>query len=525
MAYSGQIAHIPLGQLGLLTDVPAGEIPRGALIKANNVSFETGYITKAPGSLRYNSSALPAGIVGGIDWWPNTTTQRMIVACSNGAIYRDIGDKLFSSSTAITTGLSGLDPRCMFVEGGQETASASRKLFFFSGGNNQVKVLAADGTSFANIASPATDWTTPNFPTVGVVHRNRMWAFMKQRAYASDTASHENHTSNNLTQNVFPGEGGNIIGAHVFKGRLFVFKEGGFVYYLDDSDTDSDNWNWRKLASNFGLSSPHGIIEAINDLVAVNESGSPISYNATNALGDIESADILRILQIENYFRENTSLNGVSVLHALYYEAKKQLFFTWRTSAVLNNNTLFHMDLNRERPRPAFWPKDSASCLFHRKDIQGIKRPVYGSADGYIYLMDREDRLVGGSAYNGEFKIAHTDFRFLDEKLAHKNKLFDYLAIEFLPTGTWDLSVDVYIDGTFMETISYPMDVRDDGLGTFTLGSDDLGREETQTIQKPLHGSGRQLSLHCRQAGSNQNFSLASFTVGFRVSDNKASKA
>ena len=183
------------------------------------------------------------------------------------------------------------------------------------------------------------------------------------------------------------------------------------------------------------------------------------------------------------------------------------------------------MDLNRERPRPAFWPKDSASCLFHRKDIQGIKRPVYGSADGYIYLMDREDRLVGGSAYNGEFKIAHTDFRFLDEKLAHKNKLFDYLAIEFLPTGTWDLSVDVYIDGTFMETISYPMDVRDDGLGTFTLGSDDLGREETQTIQKPLHGSGRQLSLHCRQAGSNQNFSLASFTVGFRVSDNKASKA
>lgn len=525
MAYSGQQAHISLGQLGLLTDVPSGEIPRGALIRADNISFETGFITKAPGSLRYNSSPLPAGIVGLIDWWPNVVTQRLIAACANGSIYRDIGDKLFSSNTAIATGLGTLTPRCMFVEGGQETSSRTRKLFFFSG-NNQLKVLDADGTSFANVASPASDWTTPNYPTVGVVHRNRLWAFMKQRSYASDTGNHETFTGGTIiTQNIFPGEGGDIVGVHVFKGRLFAFKEGGYVYYLDDSDTDSDNWNWRKLASNFGLASPHGIIEAINDLIAVNESGSPISYNATNALGEIESADILRTLQIENYFRNSTSVSGVNVMHGLYYEAKKQVFFTWRTGFQVNNDTLFHIDLNRERPRPAFWSKDNADCLALRKDIFKIKRPIYGSADGYVYLMDQEDRLVGGSAYSGEFKIGHTDLRFLDEKLAHMNKLWDYLAVEFQPQGSWNLEVDVYIDGTFSETISYLMDVRDDGLGTFTLDTDPLGREETQTIQKPLHGSGRQISFHCRQAGSNQNFALASFTIGFRVSDQKASKA
>lgn len=524
MAYTGEIAHIPLGQLGLLTDVPPGEVPRGALIFANNVSFETGLITKARGSLRYNSQVLPAGVVGLFDWWPDTVTQRLIAACTDGKIYRDIGDRLFSGAVSIASGLGSLTPKCVFVEAGGETASRSKKLFFFSG-TTQVKVLTGDGTSFSTISNPAADWVTPNFPTVALVHRNRLWAFMGQRAYASDTGNHENNTSNNLTQNIFPGEGGSIIGAHVFKGRLFAFKEGSFVYYLDDSDTDSDNWNWRKLSSNFGLASSHGIIEAVNDLIAVNESGSPISYNATNALGEIESADVLRLLQIEEFFRNSTSLSGVNVMHALYYEHKKQAFFTWRRSYQTNNDTLFHIDFNRESPRAAFWSKDHADCLAVRKDINKIQRPIYGSYDGYVYLMDQEDRLVGGSSYTGEFKIGHTDFRFLDEKIAHRNKLFDYLAVEFLPQGTWNLDVDVYLDGTFSETIQFAMDVRDDGLDSFTLDTDPLGREETQTIQKPLHGSGRRISFRCKQSGSNQNFAIASLTVGFRMSAEQASRA
>lgn len=522
--YTGQVANIPLGQIGLLVDVPPGEVPRGALIKSFNVSYETGLLTKAPGSLRYNSTqVLPAGIVALIDWWPNPSTQRLIAACSNGSIYRDIGDRIFTSATAIKSGLMGLTPRDMFIEGGNETAGRDKKLFFFSAGN-QLQVLSGDDDEFSDVDDPAADWVTPKFPKFGFVHRNRLWAFMGQRAYASSTGDHEDFDTDNLTQNIFPGEGGDLIGGHVFKGRAFVFKEGGFVYFLDDSDVDSDNWNWRKLASNFGLASPHGIIEALNDMIAVNESGSPISYNATDALGEIESADLLRALQIENYFRSVTSLSGLEYIHGIYYEAKKQAFFTWRDSHRTTNNTLFHLDFGKTQARASFWSKDQADCLALRKDSDKVMRPIYGSADGYVYLMDREDRLVGGSGYTGEFKTGHIDFRFLDERLAHKNKLFDYLAVEFLPTGTWNLSIDVYIDGSFMETIDFPMDVRDDGLGTFTLDTDALGREETQTIQKPLHGSGRRISFHCRQTGSNENFAVASLTIGFRVSAEQAAR-
>jgi len=523
MAYIGMEARIALGPMGLLTDIPPSDIPPGALIRAENISFETGLLTKAPGSLRYNTQVLPAGIVALIDYWPNPVTQRLIAACTNGSLYRDIGDRLFNGATAIATGLGTLTPRSMFVEGGQETASRSKKLFFFSG-SAQVKVLSGDESTFANIANPATDWTTPNFPTIGLVHRNRLWAFMGQRAYGSDTGNHENQTTNNLTQNIFPGEGGSIIGAHVFKSRLFAFKEGGFVYYLDDENVDSDNWNWLKLASNFGLCSPHGIIEAINDMMAVNESGSPISYNATNALGEIESADILRMLQIEEYFRNSTNLAGLENLHAIYYEAKKQAFFTWRTTYRTTNDTLFHIDFNKEAARASFWSKDQADCLALRRDINRVRRPIYGSADGYVYLMDQEDRLVGGAGYTGAFKLGHTDFKWLDTRIAEKNKLFDFLSVEFVPTGTWNLSVDVYIDGTFSETINFLQDVRDDGLDTFTLDTDPLGREETQTIRKPLHGSGRRISFHAYQAGENQNFAVASITIGFRASAEQATR-
>lgn len=523
MPYTGQIAQINLGDIGLLTDVAPGNVPRGALIRAEDISFETGILTKAPGSYRYNTQVLPAGIIALVDYWPTVSTQRMIVACSNGSLYRDIGDRLFDSATAINTGLGTLTPKCMFVTGGQETASADKKLFFYSG-ENQLKVLAGDEETFEDVAFPATDWATPNYPKFGFIHRNRLWSFMGQRAYASDTANHENNTSNNLTQNIFPGEGGELIGGYVFKGRAFVFKEGGFVYYLDDSDADSDNWNWRKLSSNFGLASPNGVIQVLDDMIAVNESGSPISYNATQSLGEIEGADVLRIMQIEEFFRNNTSTSGLEYLHALYYEAKKQAFFTWRSGYRTTNDMLLHLDFNKQNPRAALWTKDNADCLALRRGLDKIQRPMYGSSDGYVYLMDREDRLVGGSSYMGRFKIGHTDFRFLDERFAHKNKLFDYLAVEFIPQGTWDLSVDVYIDGNFSETITYSMDVRDDGLGSFTLDTDPLGREEAQTIIKPLHGSGRRISFDCYQAGSNQNFAVASLTVGFRPSGEQATR-
>jgi hypothetical protein len=525
MAYEGITAPIVLGSLGLYTDNSPSDLPPSALIEAKNVTLERGMVQKAPGSLIYNTSDQLSGSVQAIhDWWPETHLQRMIALTDAGNIYRDIGDRTFTSATAIKTGMGAVTPNSMFVEGGHETALAPKKLFLFTDGLRQLQVLEGDGVTFTDVGSPAADWTTPNFPRVGVHHRARMWAFMKQRAYASSTGSHENFVSDNLTQSIYPGEGGDIIGAYVFKGRLFAFKEGNFVYFLDDSAADDANWFWKKLSNNFGLAAPNAVFDSLNDMIAGNSSGTATSYTATDALGDVESADLFRSANMEQYLRANLSTAGINVMHTIYYEAKKQAFFTYRSTYKNNNDMVIVMDLNKENPRISFWVKGTPQCLAQRKDKDGIPRPMYGSSDGYVHFMDYEDRLEGAASYEGAFRTAYTDFRGVDPKLMTMQKHFDFLWLEFKEEGPHSVSVDVFIDGVFIETLTVPMNAEGTYLDSFLLDTDRLSESLTQSLPKPLHGTGRRISFRVYNSGSNESFQIASITVGFRPGDESATK-
>lgn len=517
MSYVGMIVSIPMGQYGLLTDRPPQDIPPGALIEAKNITLTRNLVQKAPGTLIYNSAnVLSDKIVALFDWWPETHLQRLIAATADGKIYRDTGDSTFNSATAIAEDLGTLNPNSMFVEGGNESQGEPKKLFFFSNGIRQVQILSGDGITFSEISNPAADWVSPNFPTVGLVHRNRLWAFRGQRAYGSDTADHEQFTSNFITQSIFPGEGGNILGAVVFRGRLFAFKEGDFIYYLEESDSDSTNWYWKKLSSSFGLSGPNAIIEALNDLVAGNGTGSITSYAATDTFGDIESADIMRLMEVEQYVRSRFSKSGINEMHTAYYAEKKQAFFTYRSTYKIDNDMFLVVDLNKQQPRMSTWIKGSPVCLATRKNINNIQVPIYGDPDGYVHLMDYEDRLEGAAAYEGAFQTSHMDFRQSDPTLANKQKHFDFLWLEYVEEGNFNVSIDVIIDGKFIETLTLPMQAQGDYLDEFDLDQDYLAYRTTQSDPIPLKGTGRRISFRVYNSGSNQSFQIASLSVGFR---------
>lgn len=524
MAYTGVQATIPFGQVGLLTDAAPSDIPPNAFITCRNISMEKGMVEKAPGTLRYNATPLPAGIVAIVDYWPNIATQRKFAATSAGNIYRDIGDRLFSGNVAIATGLGALDPNSFFIIGGQETALRPKKLFFFSSGLNQVKVLTDDGTTFNNIASPAADWTAGRYPKVGCLHRNRLWAFSGQFAYASNTGDHENFQSSALAGSIFPGEGGEVKGAFVFKGRLFAFKDGGFVYFLDDTDTSSANWFWRKISANFGLSAPHAVVDALDFMLAGNTTGTITNYSATDAFGDVEAQDLFRNANVENWVRENTSKSGLPFQHSVYYAEKKQAFFTYRSGYRTTNDMLLVLDAGRQDLRIYPWIKGTPECLALYRDSFGIDRPMYGDASGYINLMDYEDRLEGTASYSGEFQTPHLDFRFIDQSLAHKQKHFDFLSVEFVHGGNWNVTCDYYIDGKYYDSINFEQQIGDNYLNQFLLNTDYLAQSNSFNVTKPLKGTGRRISFKFRQAGANQSFQIASITVGLRPSGEQATK-
>jgi hypothetical protein len=522
MAYQGNTAKIPLGEFGLLTDVASDKVPANSLIEAKNVCFYNGAIEKAPGSIRWNTTSLSASIVAAWNWHPATGIERMVAVTSTGNIYkgrdREFGNPI--NSTIANT----LTPNCAFVEAGAEIASRNKKLFLFTDGQTNPYVLSGDGTAFATISMPNTDWASSSFPKFGVVHRNRLWAFAGQLSYASDSGNHENFQTANLTEPVYPGEGGDLRGAFVFKGRLFAFKDGGFTYLLNDGDNSDANWYWQKISSNFDLAAPNAIAEVLDDLIAGNTSGTLTSYAASEKLGNVEAADIIQEMQFESYLRGNTSKVGVPYQHLYYYAEKKLLFATYRSAYYTYNDMLIVIDFGRtDRLRPSFWIKGTPVCLSSYADVNKIDRPMYGDNDGYLHLLDQEDRLEGTAAYTGSFQIQHTDFSYMDQSLSTKEKHFDFLAVHYRPQSTGNLSCDYFIDGRYIETITFEMiQYSEAELGEMTLNQDRLAQPTTETVVRRVYGTGRTFSARFYNSGSNQSFQIPSISVGFRAGGEKA---
>lgn len=452
--------------------------------------------------------------------------DRFVVATDTGKLF--IGrDRQFSSTANTSITAPGvLTPNCVFAEGGAEVAGNNKKLFFFTGGATLPYVLHGDSTAFTVISHPAADWTSSGtYPKFGLVHRNQLWAFAGQISYASDTSDHENfiNTTTTLVEPVYPGEGGELRGAGVFKGRLFCFKDGGFGYMLNDTDTNSTNWYWQKIASNFGLAAPNAIAEALDDMIVGNTAGTLTSYAASQKLGSVEAADLVRNMQCESYLRTSTSKSGVPYEHVLYYEEKKLLFQTRRSAYYTYNDSLFVVDFGKANPRPALWVKGSPQCLAKWKDVNQVERPMYGDKDGFLNLMDWEDRTEGTAAYTGAFQTPHLDFSFAAPQLGSSEKHFDFLAVHYLPESSGNLSCDYYIDGRYVDTITFPMiQNQRPELDTFLLDTDRLVQPTTETSIQKLYGSGRTFSAYFYQAGSNQSFQIPAITVYFRAGSDKA---
>ena len=526
MAYGGNKAKILFGEFGLLTDIAPDKAPPGSLTGANNVCFFNGSIQKAPGSLKWNETALSAGIIATHHWMPDLNTERFMAVTSVGDIYKG-RDRQFG--TAINSTISStLTPNCIFCEGGAETAGREKKLFLFTGGATNPYVLSGDGTAFTSIASPNTDWVVGSYPKCGVVHGNSLWAFAGQISYASSTGNHEDFTNASAVavEPVYPGEGGEVRGAFVFKSKLFCFKDGGFVYALDEA-YESDGTvlrKWTKAGSNFGLAAPNAIAEVLNDMYAGNTSGTINSYAATEKLGSVEAGDIIQELQFESFLRGNASKVGVTEQHLFYYAEKKTLFATYRSCYKTTNDMLLMFDFGRPNNiRPAFWIKGTPQCLAGYRDVNQIMRPMYGDASGYLMLMDREDRLEGGAAFTGEFQTQHFDFSWLGENMSTTEKHFDFLAVHYIPEGAGDLSCDYFVDGRFYETLTFPMvQYQRPQLGTLLLGTDRLKQPNTETGVRQLSGTGRTISFRFYNSGSNQSFQVPAITVLFRAGGDKA---
>ena len=93
MSYTGEIAEIVVGTLGMTGSKNAATMDPRSLIQATNMTFEDGTMRKEGGATKYNSTAISGTpkIIGGHDWFPTAGVQRMIILADNGKLYKDTG--------------------------------------------------------------------------------------------------------------------------------------------------------------------------------------------------------------------------------------------------------------------------------------------------------------------------------------------------------------------------------------------------------------------------------------------------
>lgn len=528
MAYKGITATLPLGTGGLHTDDNQDKIPPYDLIKAENISLRFGYVEKDYGSRRWSKSSLGSPVVSLLDFWTDQSTQRVLAATADGKVYKYTTPYIVNELTAESGSQAQLKntAQTCIIPCGMEDLGKPRKAFIFTG-DDPVQVVSGDGITRRDITKPAADWSTTNQPSFGIVHRGRVYAFGNRnnphQVYASNSGDHENFQSSILLFNVYPGEGERIVSAHIYRGRLFVFKYPLGVYYLVDTDNDPTNWYFTKLTDAFGICSPKSAIAVLDDFLAANNAGGVTSFKITQKFGGIQSGDIFNFMKVKKYVQENLRLSGFLERAALFYEYKNLAYFTYRSNGGTKTDRIVVLDFtNPEIPKVTINTRDQATCIALKKDLLQTHRPIYGSDDGYIYEMGTEgiftNHNINGSGYVGSFQTPHLDFGFLDPAISERNKIFDHLEISFLPVGNSNVNIDVFIDNDFIETLQFKQSAGNElGQPISLTGTMRLGDYSNRSYRKPLHGMGRRISFLVYNGNADESFKISSLKVYFRL--------
>lgn len=428
--------------------------------------------------------------------------------------------------------LGTLTPDVHLVQGGAEVANNNRKLFIFTGGN-QVQVLNGNGTKTADIQQPAADWAT-SFPTFGIIYNGRLFAFGNSSSphmlYISSLSDHENFltpaTPGTITPSdpqfypIFPGVGDALVGAAIYKGTLLLFKRPYGVYAFNWADTTQAP-AITQYTDTFGIASPHAAVGVLNDLIGYSNSGSLFSMTGVQAFGDFETGDVLNNTKTRDYYRNELDPIGLPATQCVYYPEKQVAYFTARDVSNSAQNRMIVMDVSSQTPKMMLEDKDQPTCLALRRDNSKILRPMYGANDGFVYLMDQTTHAVGANPYVGQYQTPNMDFAFVDQSLGEKNKIFDFLSINYEASGNWNFYVDVAIDGNHIETLTFTQN-QGNVLDSFVLDVDKLGNVKLKQVRKRLHATGKTISFRIYNNNLNEYFKVDKLVVDFRVSAEQA---
>ena len=510
-----QIVEIPCGQGGLNSSELISNYPITDLKTAENLSYEDDTWRKEGGASKINSVAFTGAptITGLWEFFPTEYIQKRIAGTSDGKIVS------FGASGIVDTLASGLGANKQFVFSEAYGTSNTRKLFIFN--NYDAVKVTSDGVTASDITKPPTDWAGTNQPISGVVHNGRLWGFgnpnAPHRIYYSVLTDHENfQDAGSGTIQCYPGEGEKLVGGVSFAGRLYLFKYPRGVYWVNDTDTDVANWGCKRLTNSVGLAGPLALTQVDNDVIFVSVDGFIYSLSAVQEYGESASIKTAAIMveKIGNWLRNNVALSRIQKCVALYYPSKKELHIAYTQSGKTYNNVQLILEgHNIQNLRFRVNTRDACESMALTRDANYVYRPMVGDNAGFVRILDNSTRNKDGGAYTGKFETADIP---LIEKGSRRANL-QYLETIFKPFGDYYLTVDIYRDGIYSNTVNVYMGTSGGRLDSFVLGTDVLGGGTVLNTRNRLIGDCRRIKLIGYNSGVNEDFSISGFLVGYTI--------
>lgn len=528
MAYRGSVTRLPIGILGFSGSRNPTQLQAGHFEAVEGVALDGGLLQKEGGAAKLNpSNVLTSGCIVGFNYSPLADITRDVVLNGGGSIRKDDGTGAFA--TVMATGLNvDREPPGVFVMGGGEAVGSPRTLFFFSA-SNQVRAVDGDGAVMSAITTPPADWAgAGTFPTFGVLHEGRMWgggnASDPHRIYFSTPGDHQNYTGvGSGSLSVYPGRGERLVGGVSFKGLLVLFKYPRGIYLVVTSDPAISGWRVEELSGAVGAVNQSSIVPIDNDVVYMDSGGNIHMLSATNAFGDTETGNIGQNSDIAEFMRSSANLTNIRRAVGVWDAVKDQAIFAFCGEQSADNDIRLHVDFSAPQVgvRYLISRRDQPVALWMRPDAFGVYKPVFGDIAGFVWLMDQEARNKDGAGYEMSFESSNMDFSWIDPRLATLNKTGDFLELVLEPQGDWDLIVTVVWDDVPGPPLLYSMGGDSAPLGTFTLGTHELGTTSIRSIRKRIAGSGRRLRLMVENNGEDENVAIADFLLSFRAMDER----
>ena len=520
------IAPLLLSARGLTSEREPSRLMTGDLLLANNLDFTIpGVVQKEPGSAKVNSSALSGApsVIGGTEFWATEAIQRTVIATADGKLYKD--DLTGAFATELKTGLDTSRPTTFFAQGGLEATGNDRKLFIMNG-YDKVQVLAADGATTADLATPPTDWNAlgkgPLFmfrmtTSAGELMVGGGTPTNQDYLYGCLATNHETWTGTVIGFNVYPGLGRRMVAGIQAFGRAFLWKYPRGICWIDESAAAVTGWFAKIAQEQIGAAPTPWAVAQITDgpVAFISQSGHIMLMEETSGtLSGVSFVDILDRQNLNLVETINTSFNlgRLDRAHLHWDDQRKKLIAGFAAAGAVKENRALVIDFNdRQRLRAEITTKDTLESLWFEQDADGVMQPRFGDNAGFVWKGNQATRAVDGAAYTLIAQSAPTDFSDLEPGYAVR-KAFTRLHLEYVPTGNFDVSCGIWIDEVLKGTVTFNMGTTGSVFPFVFPGT--LGGSGVRRRYHDIGGDGYQFSVKFTDSSAN-NPKLARAWVEF----------